>query len=463
MGATLEKADRLRVAEPAEALALYAAACDEIDAHDEERLLWICDQVAPTPPVALGPLLHRVADTGTGVLKRAAIHTLATQAWYTGDSEEAEFGWRRGIRENDGARDLYWIRSVLNLANAQSTRDCVFEPMVLTRMGQRVASELERPYLRLYATTQLANILLRVNDPDGAQRELASAEAGIGSLQRTSKRRVIRHNVFDGQADLYVARGQHGQALRSRTAQIEWIESYGYVEDAVLAVVMIQRLRLLFDLRPKDRADWVQQCEAIPDRFDLQASWRLVWERTLAEFNMRFALEQQADRAAALHWGRRALALLHDVPDSQAVLDACVLGRTFADELRSPDDAREAFELASVASLRRILEAHRDVKRLPELAEATPEDYAVLQGYQKHLSHEQQELLSNVARHLRPGEPAFELLSSDSWICLCAWCGRVRAQDHTWLPVSHLVPQDQLNEVTHGICESCRRRHFDST
>jgi hypothetical protein len=174
---------------------------------------------------------------------------------------------------------------------------------------------------------------------------------------------------------------------------------------------------------------------------------------------MRFALDR-GDRAAALVWAGELLDLYRADAGSRAMEDATALGRTFVEELHAPDAARVAFDIAATASLRSIVEAHRATCDLPELAEATPYDWELLARYRQRLASGQRDLLDTVAAHLRPGEPAFDLLASNDLFRLCAWCGRVRASDDHWLPVAHFLPPDDSPRVTHGICPDCRTRFF---
>ncbi len=49
---------------------------------------------------------------------------------------------------------------------------------------------------------------------------------------------------------------------------------------------------------------------------------------------------------------------------------------------------------------------------------------------------------------------AHETQASDSLICICAWCNKVRNDNGLWGEVE--TPADE-KKVTHGICPECER------
>ncbi|MDH3591005.1 MAG: hypothetical protein OER88_03950, partial [Planctomycetota bacterium] len=249
------------------------------------------------------------------------------------------------------------------------------------------------------------------------------------------------------------------QALAVRRKQLAWLEAYEHSERPLVASVRISMIALRFKAGTEDRAQLIEELEAIPDEFELGDSWRTEWYWAYGELRMRYALEDLGDRESALYWARELLELYRASSDSMAA-NAAALARVFARELDAPDDARRAFELASTACLQRIMQAHQASEEIPELAEATPEDWATLAGYRDRLAREQGDLLDAVASHLKKGVPAFDLLARDDFICICAWCRRVRTREQTWLPVAHFLPSDPSPQVSHGICEVCRNRHF---
>jgi len=460
MGQTLEDADSLRATESAGALRLYASLRDRISIDDDERILWICEQVAPTPPFELEPLLRRVADDATGLVRRAAQHALGTMSFFSGEYAVAEGHWLRGLRASAAERDRIWIRCCLNLAMVMAERRCLFEPLVLTGHGKRAAIAADIPYLRAYAAARSADIAIRLGELDYAEAELAEVEATLPRIEACSERRVVMHEAWTARDLLLRERGDLQGAFAVRMQMIPWLEEYGHVEDALMAEVHIARLELLFDLEPQDRVLHIEEFATLADRFKMGASWHARWRRKQLGLRLRHAAAQ-GKREAALGYARELLDRLRaDSMQTRTEMHASLLARGLADQLDAPELAQEALELASSACLERIVEAHRASREIPELMAATPEESAMLQRYRKRLIDQRRDLLDAIAAHLRPGEPAFDLLARDDLIRLCAWCGRVRTGENTWLPVSHYLPDDHAAQVSHGICETCRDEHF---
>jgi len=47
-----------------------------------------------------------------------------------------------------------------------------------------------------------------------------------------------------------------------------------------------------------------------------------------------------------------------------------------------------------------------------------------------------------------------ETQTSDSWICICAWCKKVWIEPGLWVEL--VVPEGEC-KITHGICPECER------
>jgi hypothetical protein len=460
MDGLLAVADRLRGAQRVRALQMYAALREELDPSDDERILWICDQVAPTPPPELTPVFERAANEGSPVVRRAALHALASAAFYAGDRAAAERLWTRGMREPHVERDRYWIRSCLNLAMVLFERRCVFEPLVLTGVGKRAAMIAGLPYLRAYAALRHAHILTLVGDLERAREELDDADSVIDEIHDEGERRVVMHEARTARALLFEAGGDLEAAHEERSRQLAWMEEYRHVENPVLAQVHMAKLELRFGLEEDERIAVLCEFEEIPHLYALDKEWRETWRRRFIGLRIREATARGA-RESALHHSRWLLDLLRIATrDPRTAARASALGRLLAQDLQEPTLARAAFELGSEACVERILEAYHASNTIPELSEATADNWEALMRYRKQLLEQQRELLESVASHLRPGEPAYDLLAHNDLISVCAWCGRARTHEHTWLPVSHLLPPERSYSVSHGICEDCREAHF---
>lgn len=456
----LEEADALRTTDRLRALALYAEQQQAISALDEERIVWICEQVSPTPPPELAPLLERVPEDAPEDLRRAALHGRATIAWYLGRAEEAERLWVGGLRFPHAVRDRFWIRSCLNVAMVLHQRHSLFEALVLAGMGLRAARALGRPYLSAYAALRRTGLLLEMGELECPLDDIARAAEDLTQIRAEGERRVIELELRDVTAELQDLGGDREAALLEREQQIAWLEAYPSVEAGILADAHMTCLQLRFELRPERSAEVLAEFASLPERFELGSSWTERWSRNLAELRIRHAAAS-GQEAQALQHARRLLELLREgVQSARKVPRALRLGRFLARELGEAELAREAFELAARASLMRVLEADRSAREIPELAEASAQDWYILRGYRMRLQDEQRDLLDAVAADLKAGAPAFDLIVRDELICICAWCYRVRTSENAWLPIAHFIPSSASFGVTHGICEACRERYF---
>lgn len=457
---TLAEADRIRGDERAKALAIYAECQDDIAAADAERILWICEQVAPTPPPALDRLFARAMETGTPLVRRAALHARATVAWFEGRAADAERLWGAGLSDATAEGDRFWIRSCLNLATVMMARECEFEALVLTGMGLRAAQAADLPYLAAFASIRRATLLIRMGDLARAEEQLLECAGHLGRVQRDAERRVVEYEYLTAQSTLRESEGRVAEALALRDRQLEVLQSYGHVEDAILYAVELEQRRLQFELTPDQRPELSAAVEELPNRYTLGPAHRTDWQRVRSALATRHALAQ-GDLNTAREHARASLVLLtNDVPDSERVIPAADLGQLFAGELDAPEDARRAFDLAATACLRRIVEAHKASHQIPALADATREEWAVLSAYRERLARSQAELLQAVAAVLKPGAPAFDLLVESDAIRVCAWCQRVRTTDGEWLPMAHYIPSTRELMVSHGICQDCLERVF---
>lgn len=457
---TLEAADRLRDTDQVAALQAYAALQDQVRADDHDRVLWICDQLAPTPPASLLPLLRRVQQQGPLLLRRAALHAEASCHWYAGRGEEAERAWAQGLRVAAETRDRYWVRSCLNLAMVMQQRYCTFEPLVLGGMGRRAAQEIDEPYLVAFAALCLTQLLLKMGLIERAAAELAIAEESLPRVERVSHQRVVEYEWLRVNVQLLKAQGDRRAALAKSDEEMAFLDSReeGSVEAPILAATMLTHLDLQYTELPERRAEVLAQFESFPREHALGPDWLAHWERVRIGRYLQYAVEQ-GNLSGARTLAQDLLALIReDATESRKVLMAANLGRILAEDLGDPTGSREAFEVASAACLNRIVEADRASREIPELAEATPDDWQALRAYRKRLATQQQELLESVARHLKPGEAAHDVLVTGDMIRMCAWCSRVCTTDGVWKPLAHFVPARPTQGVTHGICETCKAR-----
>ncbi|MEM1416674.1 MAG: hypothetical protein AAGH15_17310 [Myxococcota bacterium] len=458
--ATLAEIDALRDTDRSAALEGYAALQDRIAVNDAERILWLADQVAPPPPPELGRLFARVSDAGDAPLRRAAEHAQATIAWFAGRREEAELRWSRCMHAAD--RDRVWIRTCLSLSMALGARGCLFEPVVLSGLGARAAADLGEPYLEAYAAFARASLLLDMGDTARAEAAARDGSEAAAAVRCPGRGRVVAYMRFDVRADLHQARGALDQALLEREKQLAWLKGHGAGQGPVLAEVHGRLLALRYELEPSRRRSTLAAIARLPDTYRLGPGWAGDGLRDLLLLRLRDAVE----RGAAAEARKTARSLLDDLAAdrhaSRRVRTATRVALSLAPLEDDEGLARKALELASQASLLRILVAARVTREIPALAHATTEDWEILRAYREHLRAEQQAVLETVATVLEPGVASLEFLVEDGSLSICAWCQGVRTAHDTWLPLAHYVPTDTAFAVSHGICPACVGQYFDA-
>ncbi len=460
MSTLLREADRLRSQDPARAIALYAAHQESIDGEDEDRLGWISQNVAPNALPVLAPLLERVAASATGPARQFATHSIGAQAWYEGRCDEAEQCWRTVLRELQDDSPL-WVRACLNLAAALSERSHYFESLVLTGMGARAAEKHGLAYFAAFAAIRRGATLATIGDHQRARTIAAESEERLAAMTDAQQRAVLETEALSVWSQIFIETKQWERALSAVNRRIAILPQCSPAP-SIIGEAHICRIRVRFELEHERRAELLELLDAIPQYFALADDWKIGWQLQRLELRVRYALEDCKDREVALDYAQQHLALIRQSSNSDATraMGAAALARQLADDIVAPDEARAAFDLAATASLRRIVQAHRAIDELPELAQATPDDWIALGQYRQRLADRQREIAARVAVHFTPNDPAFDLIVSDDLVKVCAWCNRVAMRDHTWLPLEHFSPADSGFSVTHGICIPCRDQHF---
>ncbi|MGB0578848.1 MAG: response regulator [Limisphaerales bacterium] len=49
------------------------------------------------------------------------------------------------------------------------------------------------------------------------------------------------------------------------------------------------------------------------------------------------------------------------------------------------------------------------------------------------------------------------------WICVCAWCKKIRDDQDRWKPLEVYLSDHSINRFTHGICPQCTEKTLEST
>ena len=154
-------------------------------------------------------------------------------------------------------------------------------------------------------------------------------------------------------------------------------------------------------------------------------------------------------------WASRRVALAFDA--GAALDDAGFLLR----------QAEALYDMAAAAVLVRIAQLDDMKNTLEALGlEDDPADMEMLAKLSGEFGKQRQKFLERVANLLQRHphvlrERVLTLEEGEEWICICAWCGRVKSLGGPWLPIGHFVPPGMGLRATHGMCGPCRVRFAD--
>ncbi|MFO0934005.1 MAG: hypothetical protein U1E39_15060 [Planctomycetota bacterium] len=123
------------------------------------------------------------------------------------------------------------------------------------------------------------------------------------------------------------------------------------------------------------------------------------------------------------------------------------------------------YDVAAGAVVERLAELETFVRDTPEVARPTASDLRLLDAMRVRFLSEHAELGRALVRlHAASGPGATDALArlhdaGTGFVCVCAWCQRVRTRDGGWLPVQQFLPLAPRGpfEVTHGMCDACYR------
>lgn len=123
------------------------------------------------------------------------------------------------------------------------------------------------------------------------------------------------------------------------------------------------------------------------------------------------------------------------------------------------------YDVAAGAVVERLAELETFVRDTPEVGRPTPSDLRLLDAMRVRFLAEHAELGRALVRlHAAAGPDATDALArlhdvGTGFVCVCAWCQRVRTRDGGWLPVQQFLPLAPRGpfEVTHGMCDACYR------
>lgn len=456
----LSQADGLRLASPEEALSLYLGAEPESVLQVEGRLEWVLDQLSPVPPERCEGLFEVAAERSEGLLLARVLNALAVIAWYRGDVDRAEALWRRELGASRERRDRGWVRAQNNLALCLSRRGAYFQALVLFGAAARASEELSSPHSRTYAHCRRGQMLALLGDAQRAGVAFDAADEAWTHVETQSERDFLASSLVASRARLHLARRDWSRYLESQLRRIELLRGLPEEQSATLADAHTQRLRARMELEPERGEEWLRELEDLGKRYEVNAAWRAQWSTEVARARLHLARARGTPHAEV-----RALtesfidALLASAGGSERIVELIeVAEASRGEELTLV--ARRAFDLAATTILRQLVESERLNEEIPELAEATLDDWALLGEYRQRLAERQGSLMQRVAQRFSPRDRAFEQVVVNELIRLCAWCSRLRTIADRWIPVAEFLPETTAFDVTHVICPECAHRQL---
>ena len=455
---SLEALDAARGSSPKEEILEYLTHPPEALAVDATRLEWIFENFHNIPPIEALPLIEEVIRRCEGGLRRQAFHFLGVVHWYRGDTDAAEVAWRRNLEETRTVRDRSWIRAHNNLALSISDRGGYFEALVLFGGAARLAAELDESPSEVFAHSRRGQMLALLGDQPRATKEFDIADELFDRLPEGEPKEFISSTLLAARARQHRVTHDWAKLVEVQEKRLEILGDLPPLQHPTLVNAHIQRLHALSELEPERGREWIAELEALPKRFEIKDKWVDVWNQEM--IRLRFEVARQEGSATEELAEQVFQKVTAGLRGNELVHESARLGSIFGD-LGWGRLSKRAFDVAATEVLRRSVEAHSANQEIPELKEATAEDWQILSEYQARLASDQSDLMKTVTGMWRPGHPAFELVVVEELIRLCAWCRRIRTRDDDWMPITGYLPADTSFEVTHAICDRCRKQYFD--
>ncbi len=383
-----------------------------------------------------------------------------------GDLEEAEAAYRSVLARTRGGGRKAERAACANLARLCLDERREFEALALARRAATLMAAAGAARGLALSRLYVGTVLRLLRDWERFRVALDGVEEMVPRLTGGARTRVVI-SLHGGRAGLAIEDGRYAEAERDLDA-IERLN----VEGAPAGRTLSDRRQV-----PHFRAE-VRLRLGRPE----EALRLLDLAETLGPTHDRTGLEVRLCRVRCfLATGERDAALLA----SRTLLDALErsttargparagaglrlelasgLSRALAATVGDAPETERAHDLGAAAAIERIAELDRWVRDVPEMAAATPEDFAILEDHRRRSRGEQEAMLRAVARLLEPAvregrAPHPVLAGCGDLVCVCAWCQRVAAQGQAWLAIQEFLPLDGPLRVTHGMCPDCRAR-----
>lgn len=440
----LDRPARDRLFERADALrdeaadVAYACYCVFHDVLDDERVAWLLQQMRRADPV-LEPTVRRAAGASPG-----------SDLWFHGQVRMAHFERAAGrvdaaiaiiadlARDVTGAR-LGVVYAKLALLLGQTGR--FVECLLVSRRAVALlaASPLRHDLAR--ARLVLANRYVDFGDWERYDEECVALDATIDELPDAARRHVEEQRVVL-EWSVALARGEIERALEFTDQMHKAMPHHGAVLDSVRTFLLVRL----------GRADEAPELTAPPPgqelRFATAHAAHVVAREPAATAQAH--LERyfdEVDRSLAppgerLDLLRQLLGILRERPGFEP-------------------HAKRTCDLAAAAVLERLGEVHRFARDPEPLIEPTKQDRRELGRLEARFFTQHEALKQAVVRLF-----AADATLHRDWyhgggvLSLCAWCGRSRHSDGTWVPIGSLLPEDGGLHISHGLCPDCQTDEF---
>ncbi len=394
---------------------------------------------------------HEVAadERLNNVTRAEAEIILARWAHMDGGAAAAEKHDRRALHLAWGTGALPERIACINLLMICAMQFRVSEGLTLARRAWRLAEDDGDPNGRAMAALNLAGLLSEIGDEARFSRAATRVEREVPRLKGGYSRHIPPALLS---LRLHMARLRNDVAECGRF--LNRLEAMATDNDP-RQLPEIRAAVLRADGRP-ERALRLVRAHVDPEKRHDEPGVRLeiLAVRCLADLNRR-------DEAIAA--GRAFIALLggkarEEVSPGRRMAQAELIGQILESCGAEATDVRQAYDVAAAAALERSRELDRFLREFPALLEVHPDDLALLNGYRESFLVDRRKLAAAVAGLVESGDPAAlpSNEQADDFLCLCAWCERVRGPEGVWIPLKDFHAPDGALQLTHAICGDCK-------
>ncbi|MDJ0975523.1 MAG: hypothetical protein QNJ98_13765 [Planctomycetota bacterium] len=446
----LSEADALRGASRdlvAPAFACYRALGADLDPESERdapRLLWLLRNAREPDP-----LVGAVAERATGgpeggVLQAQARLTLALFTRLQGDWGTATDELVALRRDVEGWGDLTEGLVLSNLGVCLLQAGRAVESLFLLVRAAKVLETVDAQRPLFMSRHLIAIVLSQFEDWERFDKLIVDLEEQLAALP-PAERKELQFPFLLVLAGTSLDRERYQPCLDL----LEEIEA-GYPE-RVDWVRTIRPFALVGVGRAQDARDALATLEP-------QSATSFYPEAARALCAIALDPERPAHRRVAAALDRLDDPALESGPNRSAM--QLRIARRLEARVELGDLAKRAYDAAAAALLARIQEVETFYRDGSAIYDLNGTERRVLGDLRQRMVERRGAFRESVTRLLLRSLHADDsvltaYLDDDDRIGLCAWCGRVRHRDGTWIPVGAFVPDDPLLGLSHGICDAC--------